>query len=167
ELPFGEGKRWGNGNTAATKILGGWQINGITTLQSGLPFTPALAAPTTNTGTGSRPNRTGEGSLPRSQRTLQRFFDVTAFSTPTQFTYGNAGRNILYGPGYVNFDFSLFKNIRLGETRALQFRSEFFNLFNTPQFGLPDATIGLDSAGRISSLAGEMRQIQFGLKLIF
>jgi Carboxypeptidase regulatory-like domain/TonB dependent receptor-like, beta-barrel len=116
ELPFGEGKRWGNRNTAVTKILGGWQINGITTLQSGLPFTPVLASPTTNTGTGSRPDRIGEGSLPRSQRTLERFFDVTAFTTPAQFTYGNAGRNILYGPGYVNFDFSLFKNVRLGET---------------------------------------------------
>jgi len=167
ELPFGEGKRWGSSDLVVAKILGGWQVNGIATLQSGLPFTPVLAAATTNTGTGSRPDRIGNGALPRSERTLIRFFDTSAFTTPAQFTYGNAGRDILIGPGFVNFDFSLFKNFRLTETRTLQFRSEFFNLFNTPQFGLPNATFGTSGFGRISLLAGEMRQIQFSLKFVF
>jgi len=86
---------------------------------------------------------------------------------PAQFTYGNAGRNILYGPGRVNFDFSLFKDFRITESLKIQFRTEFFNLFNTPQFDLPNATIGSGPAGTITSIVGIPRQIQFGLKLVF
>ena len=167
ELPLGKGKRWVSQGVWLPRIVGGWQINGITSLQSGLPFTVTLASPGTNTGTGNRADRTGGGSLSRDQRTLSRFFDTNAFQTPAQFKYGNAGRDILYGPGLVNFDFSLFKNIRFSEARSLQFRSEFFNLFNTPQFGLPDGTLGAFTFGTISSLAGTMRQIQFSLKLLF
>lgn len=167
ELPVGEGKRWLNSQDLAARILGGWQINGITTLQSGLPFTVVVASAVTNTGTGNRADRIGNGTLTRSQRTPDRFFDTAAFKSPALLTFGNSGRDILFGPGLVNFDFSLFKNIRLGESRSLQFRSEFFNLFNTPQFGLPDGTLGVGSFGKISSLAGEMRQIQFSLKFLF
>ncbi len=167
ELPFGQGKRWLNRSDWTAHVLGGWQVNGITTVQSGLPFTVVLGTPVTNTGTGNRASRIGSGTLSRSERTLRRFFDTSAFTTPPAFTYGNAGRNILYGPGMVNFDFSFFKNFRIRESRTLQFRSEFFNLFNTPQFGSPDGTLGAGSYGQISSLANDMRQIQFSLKFLF
>ena len=167
ELPYGKGKRWGNRSDWTTWILGGWQINGITTLQSGLPFSVAVASSLLNTGGGNRADRAGSGKLDRSQRSLTRFFDISAFRQPAQYAFGTAGRDILYGPGYVNLDFSVFKNIRLRESRNLQFRSEFFNLTNTPQFGPPDGTLGSFSFGGISSLAGEMRQIQFALKFLF
>jgi hypothetical protein len=167
ELPLGSGKRWAHEGVWLPRIVGGWQVNGITTLQSGLPFTVALATPVTNTGTGNRADRSAEGSLPRDQRTLGRFFDTSAFKTPASFQYGNSGRDILRGPGTVNFDFSLFRSIRFTEARSLQFRSEFFNLFNTPQFDLPNGTLGASAYGTVSALVNSMRQMQFSLKLLF
>nr|MBA3440416.1 TonB-dependent receptor [Pyrinomonadaceae bacterium] len=164
-LPFGEGRRWLSGGGPAEFVLGGWQVNGINTFQTGLPFTPTANSATVNTGTGSRPDRIGDGKL--SNPTVDRWFDTSAFATPRQFTYGNSGRNILYGPGRVNFDFSLFKEFQIIEDLKLQFRTEFFNLFNTPQFDLPNAAIGAGSAGTITSIVGTPRQIQFGLKVVF
>ena len=87
--------------------------------------------------------------------------------TPRQFTFGNSGRNVLRGPGRVNLDLSLFKAFPILERVQLQFRAEFFNLFNTPQFDLPFATIGSPGAGTVTSLVGNPRQIQFGLRLAF
>lgn len=165
QLPFGRGRRWLNRDGLAEYLLGGWQMNGINTFQTGLPFTPTLNAATVNTGTGSRPNRIGEGTL--ANPTVDRWFDTAAFATPAQFTYGDSGRNILYGPGRVNFDFSLFKEFRLKEGLALQFRAEAFNLFNTPQFDLPNAAIGAGNAGTITAIVGTPRQIQFGAKVVF
>src|SRR5204862_7369324 len=127
-LPFGEGHRWLSGGWPAGYGLGGWQVNGINTFQTGLPFTPTLNATTVNTRTGSRPDRLGGGTL--STPTVDRWFDTSAFATPAPFTYGNSGRNILYGPGRVNFDFSLFKELAITECWRLQLRGECFNLFN-------------------------------------
>ena len=146
-------------------LPGGWQVNGINTFQTGLPFTPTLNTATVNTGTGSRPDRIGDGTL--SNPTVDRWFDVTAFATPAPFTYGNAGRNILYGPGRVNFDFSLFKELHITDVRRLQFRVECFNLLNTPQFDLPNAAIGAGNAGTITGIVGTPRQIQLGVKVVF
>ncbi|MFN0124494.1 MAG: carboxypeptidase regulatory-like domain-containing protein [Blastocatellia bacterium] len=164
-LPFGKGRRWLSDGGPAEYLLGGWQINGINTFQTGLPFTPTANTSTLNTGTGSRPNRTGSGAL--DNPTIDRWFDTSAFATPAQFSYGNSGRNILYGPGRVNMDFSLFKEFRVSEPLKLQFRTEFFNLFNTPQFDLPNAAVGASNAGTITGIVGTPRQIQFGLKLVF
>jgi Carboxypeptidase regulatory-like domain len=164
-LPFGKGRKWLNSGGPAEYILGGWQVNGINTFQTGLPFTPTANSATVNTGTGSRPDRIGDGEV--SDPNVDRWFDPSAFRTPAQFTYGNSGRNILYGPGRVNFDFSLFKQFGITERLNLQFRTEFFNLFNTPQFDLPNAAIGASNAGTITAIVGTPRQIQFGLKLVF
>ena len=164
-LPFGKGRKFQGRGGVADFVLGGWQANGILTLQTGLPFTPTLASPTVNTGGASRPNRTGDGSL--DARTVNRWFDINAFASPPAFTYGDAGRNILDGPGRKNVDFSVFKDFRITEDTRVQFRAEFFNLTNTPQFDLPNATIGSGPAGTISSTIGIPRQIQFGLKVAF
>jgi outer membrane receptor protein involved in Fe transport len=164
-LPFGEGHRWLSDGGAAEYLLGGWQVNGINMFQTGLPFTPTLNAPTVNTGTGSRPDRIGDGTL--SNPTVDRWFDTSAFATPAQFTYGNSGRNILHGPGRVNVDFSLFKEFDLTTASRLQFRVECFNLFNTAQFDLPNAAVGASNAGTITAIVGTPRQIQFGAKVIF
>ena len=164
-LPVGQGRRWLTGGGPVEYVLGGWQINGINTFQTGLPFTPTLNAATVNTGTGSRPDRIGDGKL--SDPTVDRWFDVAAFATPAQFSYGNSGRNILYGPGRINFDFSLFKDFRITQGVKLQFRTECFNCFNTPQFDLPNAAIGAGNAGTITSIVGTPRQIQFGVKALF
>ena len=164
-LPFGKGQKWLSDAGPVEYVLGGWQINGINTFQTGLPFTPTANSATVNTGTGSRPDRIGSGVL--SNPTVDKWFDPAAFATPAQFTYGNSGRNILYGPGRVNFDFSVFKEFRIIEGLKLQFRTEFFNLFNHTQFDLPNAAIGASNAGTITGIVGTPRQIQFGLKLAF
>lgn len=148
-------------------LLGGWQINGLLQSQTGLPFTPQLNNPTVNTGTGSRPDRIGSGVLPDSQRSITHWFDQTAFTSPAQFVYGNAGRDILYGPGRTNLDASLFKDFRPLEHLTVQFRAESFNLLNHPQFGQPNATIGSGSVGQITSTVGNPRQMQLALRLMF
>ncbi len=156
-----------NHATPLRLALGGWQTNGIVTLQTGLPFTPQLQTTTVNTGTGSRPDRRSDGTLSSSERTLFRWFDTTPFVSPPPFTYGNAGRNILFGPGRVNFDMSLFKDFPIREEMKFQLRAEGFNVFNTPQFGQPNATIGNAQAGIISSIVGNPRQLQLALRFQF
>ena len=166
QLPFGKGHRWLNSSGPAESVLGGWQLNGINTFQTGLPFTPTLNAATVNTGTGSRPDRVGDGGT-LANPTVDRWFDLAAFTTPATFTYGNAGRNILYGPGRWNFDLSLFKEFRVKNEVRLQFRTECFNCLNHTQFDLPNAAIGAGNAGTITAIVGTPRQIQFGAKVVF
>ena len=165
-LPFGKGRMFLDRGGAANLLLGGWQTNGIATLQTGLPFTPQLQTSTTNC-CASRPDRVANGALPSDKRSITRWFDTAAFITPPPFTYGSAGRNILYGPGRVNFDMSLFKDFAIREEMKLQFRAEAFNIFNTPQFGQPNASIGNVSAGVISSTVGTPRVMQLGLRMEF
>ena len=169
ELPFGQGKRFGISNPVLNAIGGGWQVNGITTLRSGQPFTPSMGFSTANTGN-ARPDRIANGSLPRDRRTLASYFDKTAFAAAAPFNFGNAGRNILIGPGAVNFDFSAFKRApirQLGEGGEVQFRVEFFNLLNTPQFDIPNARVDIPQGASITGLTTPMREIQLGLKVIF
>jgi hypothetical protein len=170
-LPIGAGRRISFGSGVANNLLGGWQMNGILVIQSGLPFTPTLATSVSNSG-GSRPDRVQVGELTSGQ-TIDRWFDTSfntpgaAWATPAQFTYGNGGRNILRGPGRWNLDYSVFKEFAITEKYRLQFRSEFFNIFNHPQFDLPNPTIGNPSAGKITATVGNPRDIQFSLRLHF
>jgi hypothetical protein len=170
EAPFGPGRRWLASNRAAGRLLGGWSFSGITSLQGGLPFTVQLNRDPCNCSSPGRPDRLDDGSLDRQTRTLRRFFDLSAFVdpavlTPGVFRFGNSGRSILTGPGQVNFDFAAAREARFAERWRLQFRAEFFNLFNTPQFDLPARVIGNPQAGIINNVANPERQIQFALRL--
>ena len=170
DLPLGKGRRFDIPNGIARALAGGWQVNGILTLQRGLPFTPTLATSVSNAG-GSRPDRLTAGE--KSNPTLANWFDTSfnipggAWATPRQFTYGNGGRNILRGPSRSNLDFSIFREGAIAERARVQFRGEFFNIFNHPQFDLPNATIGSAAAGVISSTVGSPRDIQLSLRLMF
>jgi hypothetical protein len=144
--------------------LGGWQTNGILTVQSGLPFSAVLQTSTTNTGSGSRPDAAGP---PRYPRTLLRWFDPTTFSNPAPFTFGNAGRNTLVGPGRWNWDMSVFKHFVIREEMRFELRAEAFNVFNHPQFGLPNQNIGNSQVGQITSTVGNPRCLQMGLRFQF
>ena len=172
-LPFGTGKRFSSSKGWVNKAFGDWQVNMILSAQTGLPFTPVLANSVTNTGTSSRPNYIGGQSATVANPTINHWFN-TAFNTagavwatPAQYTYGNAGRNILRGPSRVNVDFSLFKDIAVTERIRLQFRGELFNILNHPQFDLPNSTIGQPAAGTITNTVGTPRDIQIGLRLAF
>jgi hypothetical protein len=170
DMPFGKGRKWSFDSGVANAVLGGWAMNVIFTSQTGLPFTPALATSVSNAG-GSRPDRLKAGTL--DSRTPNLWYDTSfnradaAWGVPRQFTFGNSGRNILFGPGRVNFDYSVFKDFNFSERFKLQYRAEFFNLFNTPQFDLPNSSIGNPNAGTITSIVGNPRQVQMALRFAF
>ncbi len=172
ELPFGTGRRFlAKLNPLENAFLGGWQVNGITTAQSGPPFTlfvPGDPAGLGGTGT-LRPNRLRNGNLPSSQQTVGHWFDTSAFVDPPPYTFGNSGRNVLIGPGLFNFDLSLFKNFRITESKRVQFRAEFFDLFNHPHFTIPGQTMDTSTLGVISSAnsGADGRIVQFALKFYF
>ena len=172
-LPFGKGRTHLADDGWVSTVLTGWETHGIVTLQSGRPFTVALLSELDNSGTGrsilgfganDRPNVVGNPEI--SNPTPDRWFNAAAFAFPPQGTFGNAGRNILDGPGFQNVNASLMKNTALTERLNLQFRAEVFNLFNHPNFNLPDNFLGSPTFGRISS-ARDPRHIQFGLKFLF
>jgi hypothetical protein len=171
ELPFGGSHSHVN-NRAMDLLFGGWHMGGIYTLASGFPFSALSGGYDPGTGTQGllRANQLRDGNLPSDQRTVTRWFDTSAYDTPPDFTeYGNAPRNGLIGPGQNVFDWSLRKEFRLTESQRLEFRTEFFNAFNHPNFAQPDNFIDDDpeARGHITSIAIPMRQIQFGLKYRF
>ena len=152
------------------RALGGWELSGIVTLQDGTPLNPVyFAVDGANTGTPNRPDVVPGVAvkLPRSDRTADRFFNTAAFRDPQPFTFGNAGRNILPGPGANLFDLALHKRFALTETAAIRFRAEAFNVFNHPNFGIPGPYPDFGPFfGKIFS-TGEPRRLQFGLRLDF
>jgi hypothetical protein len=153
----------------------GWQINTILNYSDGLPFSVSSSG---GVGDGLTPRAqllpgNGNSSLPSGQRKLTGWFNTAAFANPAAGTWGNSGRNILEGPGTKTVDFSVFKNTHLTEGKVLQLRAEFFNLFNTPQFNNPAATVGSASFGTIASAGSDTsfqrtaRQIQLAAKINF
>jgi hypothetical protein len=173
DLPFGRGKRYLADDGLASILLGGWQSFGVVTWQSGRPFTVALLSEIDNSGTGrsilgfganDRPNLVGNPHL--GSPSPSQWFNTAAFAFPAPGTFGNAGRNIVDGPGYQSVNASLVKNTHLTESVNLQFRVEAFNLFNHPNFNLPDNFLGSPTFGQITS-ARDPRHLQFGVKLLF
>jgi hypothetical protein len=116
-----------------------------------------------------RPDQFRDGNLPSDQRSPNLWFDINAFAPPPGFAFGNAHRNNLIGPGQNVFDASARKEFAMTETQHLEFRAEFFNFFNHPNFAQPDNFIddGPGVAGTITEIAIPMRQIQFGVKYVF
>ncbi len=153
-------------------VLGGWSLGGIITLQTGSPFRITQSADSQNNDSvgAARPNLvSGQAmSIPSSQQDPQRWFNTAAF-TNSVFSYGNTPRNPLVGPGLKTFDLSVQKTFRMPyrERHQLLFRTEFFNAFNTPQFGSPGASLGTGTFGRITGTAADNRQVQFGLRYAF
>jgi hypothetical protein len=169
ELPFGRARRWGSTWRGATNgVLGGWSVASIVSLVSGRPFGLFVDSDPANTGNLNRPNVVPgqDFELPRGERGPDRWFNTDAFVPNNPFEYGNAGRNILIGPGVANWDFAAYKVFTLTEHTALQFRFEAFNFTNTPHFGLPSTQVDGDNFGKITD-AGRPRNLQLGLKFVF
>lgn len=166
ELPVGPGKPyWSAGPGVVQRLVGGWSINGITTFRSGEPLVINVATSRLNTGTGNRANITCT-KVARPKR-VERWFDTGCFADPPPFVFGNSGIGHVRGPGLVNWDFSLFKKTAIDERRFIEFRAEFFNLFNNPHFANPNTTFGTGQFGRISSTILTPREIQLGLRFLF
>jgi hypothetical protein len=183
-------------NGFARQVFGGWQVNGIYTARTGFPFTVAQSNTLNTANSPVRPDRTASGVL--SNQTVDKWFDPAAFSVvscqdtryPDRCHYGNAGVGVLDGPGFNNLDLSLLKNFRVHEGMNVQFRTEFFNIANHPNFNIPNRNLrtgpsylpatpggtdpiqnlGLKDSGQpgqITSTVAPMRIIQLALRLTF
>ena len=166
ELPFAQLP------PGATRVfLGGWSLGGIVTLQNGSPIEVSQSGDSQNRdGSPQRPNLVPgqKAAIPSADRNPDRYFNTAAFSRSV-LAYGNSPRNPLVGRGLKTFDLSVSKAFRMPfrEAHQLLFRAEFFNAFNTPQFGNPGSSLGTASFGRLTSLKSDQRQIQVALKYFF
>ncbi|MCI0628742.1 MAG: TonB-dependent receptor [Acidobacteria bacterium] len=153
-------------NKVARTLIAGWQITGITLLQSGFPFAPVTAVDYSNrllTYAPRIPIRTCNGNLPADERKPERWIETSCFSLPAQNTLGNSGLNILETDGVINQDFGLMKNFQLAERLRMQFRFEAFNLLNHANYRAPINSLENPSFGRVLG-ALPSRNLQFGLK---
>ncbi len=184
DLPFGH-DLLANANSVSRQIIGGWSISGIATLQSGFPFSPQLGYNPTGNGDTRNPARPTvnpdfHGSL--YSKNPKQWFNPAAFTAPYPGTFGDAGRDTLFGPGLADLDVSLAKTTTIREGLHAQFRAEFFNVLNHSNFTTPNAVVYSagptpktptvaaalsPTAGVVSATATTSRQIQFGLKLLF
>jgi hypothetical protein len=163
ELPFGEGKPFLQ-DGAAAKILGGWMVTGIYSARSGRPITVTQGTNNVGAGMTGLPNLTGD---PKGAETVEQWFNPAAFTRVTSGTFGNAGRNILRGPGWVTFDMSVQRRVNFGDRVNATLRWDIFNMFNRANLGLPDSNITSATVGVISNLAGDPRVMQLSLRLGF
>jgi Carboxypeptidase regulatory-like domain len=187
ELPVGHGRRFlPDINGVGEAIVGGWQVAGITTVQSGEAETAVLSFDPTNTGSFSpRPdmiakpndfsfNTTGQQCSRPGHQTLDCWYNQAAFAIPglapgqsTATLFGNSPIGNLRGPDLINFDFVLQKDFKIREAQRLQFRAEFFNILNHPNFGLPGVYVDAPGGAAITNTATDNRQIEFALKYTF
>lgn len=158
DLPFLK-----NSTGLARAVLGGWKYTGITTLQSGLPLTPGLS--TANPGLAQRPNVVAGQKLTYPKKVSQ-WFNTAAFAAPPYGHYGNASPGIIRGPGLINFDMGLYKDFRITERQKVQFRSEFFNIFNHTNFNGVSTSVGAGNYGQVTS-ARDGRIVEFSLRYQF
>jgi hypothetical protein len=145
------------------QVLGGWQFADITTVQSGFSLDPGLA--TATRGLATRPNLVSGSSL-EGARTVAQWFNTAAFAAPAAGYFGSAGPGIIRGPGVWNFDIAFYKDFRIGERHAIQFRAELFNVFNHTNFAGVSTAFGAGNFGRVTS-ARDPRIAEFALRYQF
>jgi hypothetical protein len=175
ELPFGSGKPFFNEGGVAAALLGGWQVNGLLSLYSGAPFTVTASGTSLDL-----PGSTQFADQTKADVEIlggigpgKPWFDTTAFAPVTERRFGTAGVNSMRGPGFANFDMSVFRDFKLGGERTLQFRMEVFNLTNTPHFANPQNSVNASNFGIISGTANSGREgiderlFRLGLRIRF
>jgi hypothetical protein len=166
DLPAGRGHNFAS-HGVLNSVLGGWAVNSIMTLQSGMPVTVTQAT-NNNAFAGialQRPNIVANPSLSPELRQPSHYFNTAAFTTAPQFTFGNASRNPVRGPAYRDLDMALVKHTHVGEKTDAEFRAEVFNVTNTPAFAQPNGSFGSAAFGSITSTSTEQRVVQFALRL--
>jgi hypothetical protein len=179
ELPFGNGRRWlAHTPRVVNFLVGGWQWQGINTFQSGTPYSATISTDRANTAVSQNPDAIAPpvvlgnptcwffvSANPACKALLPNQTDT--FVLPAQYTYGNAGRNILRNGRLVQFDTSLFKTFRVTEKKAFEFRAQVYNLANTPSFNTPNTNTNLATGGQVTSTRNQPRLYEFGLKFSF
>jgi hypothetical protein len=171
-LPFGPNQTFFQ-EGLASKVLAGWQVSGIYSLQSGFPFTVNLQGDTAGVGAGTggifiRPNAVPgvNWQLSGDQQSTARYFNTSAFAAPPTAAFGNVGKNTVSGPGMSNVDLVLAKSTHIGERLNLQFRAEAFNILNHSNYTVVGRLLNTPTFGRVLGQL-DPRQIQFGAKLLF
>lgn len=167
ELPFGKGRRWLSGSPLRY-VAGGWSLGGVTSIQSGAPFTVTTQTNTTNSFSSGalRADVLRNPNLDSEERSVRRWFDTSAFAQPAPYQFGNQGVGLLRGAGLFNVDLSILRDFRLTETAKFELRGEFFNATNHTNYNLPGQVFNGAGFGVISS-AGPARQIQVGARISF
>jgi hypothetical protein len=158
---------FGRKSGGASYLIRDWQLSAIFSAQTGQPFTATLSTDPSSTGATARPNRIADGNLPSGQRSVTHWFDTTAFAVPACTCFGDSGRDILRGPGFLDLDLAIIRDFHFKERFRVQFRAESFNLMNHPNFGLPNSSIGNPAVGTITSVINPERQNQLALKFFF
>jgi Carboxypeptidase regulatory-like domain/TonB dependent receptor len=174
DVPLGEGHSFLSSGLGS-KMASGWRVFTLGILRTGVADTVYIGTNTFGNGDfiNQRPDCIAGIDPYAHPQTIANWLNPTAFSMPAAGTFGNCGRNTIYGPDFRNVDFSVLKETKLGESRNLEFRAEFFNIFNHPAFAQPDTTFGTPSFGEIFNTlgrtlgAGTSRQIQFALRFSF
>ncbi len=179
-LPVGKGQTFlGTSSRLVNQIVGGWEMSGVLTLRSGIPFTPTISSDTANTGVSNqRPEVIGAPTIigvpncwfyvaANPACTALARNTSAAFAVPTTYTYGDSGRNILRANGLKELDFTLMKHFPVTENTSFEFRAEMFNITNHPTFAAPSTAINSSSGGQVSSTLNTSRIIQLALKFRF
>jgi len=168
-LPFGRGRMLLNHANAFTDgVLGGWQLQTILDLRSGIPYTPTVSGDRANTGVGSqRPNINASGCSSGFHRSLATWFNESCYVDGPVYTYGQVRAESLRSDVYRQYDASIFKNFALPGESTLSFRAEFFNLSNTTTFAPPSGTVDVASGARVTATSNTPREIQLALKYNF
>ncbi len=183
QLPFGPGKEYLNQPGILSRIAGDWQLTSVALARTGFPVNVLVNRSAANTPDGNttdqRPDLVpGVSLIPPRGRSIGEWINPAAFAVPANGTWGNAPRDLLRGPGAWQIDLGVAKSIPFGERVNLEFRTEFFNILNHPQYGLPQATFGVPGFGSITQTvntttpvspigSGTPREIQFALRLQF
>jgi hypothetical protein len=174
DLPFGAGSRFATGNRVIDQIIGRWQLNVLPTFQSGFPISVKQASNPNSTIAGNgvqRPNLNAGVSLGTKGSLYDRlngYINADAFTASSAYEFGNAPRTLsLHGPGYENWDASLFKSVLVRDRVNVQFRAQAFNALNTPLFSGPNTSFGSSNFGKITSQANFPRYLQLGLHITY
>ena len=172
-LPFGKGQKLASGNGILNAVIGGWNLNGVLSLNSGVPFDVGTNVDVANTGNYNYGNGYGYerlnlvGSRYPAHQSAAQWINPAGFQLPAQFTFGDLGRNSLRSDWGKNLDLSIFRQFPFTERTRLEFRFEMFNATNTPVWAVPVTNINTPNFGVVTSTANTARQLQFALKLYF
>jgi hypothetical protein len=175
-LPFGRSQHFLSAATGVTdKLVSGWQLASLAIFHTGIADTVYIGSNTYGNGnfTNQRPNAVAGVSQYAANQTINNWLNPAAFSLPAAGTFGNLGRNTVFGPGFAQADLSLLKETRFTESSHLEFRAEFYNVVNHPNFAEPNTTFGTTAFGKVLSTFGSTlgigtaRQIQLAMKLYF
>jgi hypothetical protein len=170
DLPFGRGRRFVNTGKALDAAIGGWKLFGDFIAQTGSPFTPSMATNNSYALSSNAlwyPNVVGDPTAVSGGQNINSWFNVNAFASPTPGTFGNMGRNIVYGPHLSAVNMSLIKTFAFTERLKLDFSANASNLLNHPSFALPDKTIGPGHKGQITGVSVGSRQMELVAKFRF